>query len=136
MSITSATFDTIDHSILLSRLHHIFDISGTALSWFHSYLSDWIQVISVNGVASTPVALNFHVPQGSVLSPILFVLYSHPISEIVSYHSISHHCFSDDNQMHKSSNISQLPEIIHSTQVLYFWCASMDDKQSTAVKQW
>ena len=45
----------------------------------------------------------------------LFVLYTHPISEIVSYHSLSHHSFSDDNQLYKSGNITQLPEIIHST---------------------
>ena len=50
-----------------------------------------------------------------MLGPILFVLYTHPISEIVSYHSLSHHSFSDDNQLYKSGNITQLPEIIHST---------------------
>ena len=51
-----------------------------------------------------------------MLGPILFVLYTHPISEIVSYHSLSHHSFFDDNQLYKSGNITQLPEIIHSTQ--------------------
>ena len=112
----STAFDTIDHSILLSRLHHPFGISGTALSWFQSYLSDRTQVVSVNGASSAPAALNFGVPQGSVLGPILFVLYIHPISEIVSYYSLSHHSFSDDNQLYKSGNITQLPEIIHSTQ--------------------
>ena len=54
--------------------------------------------------------------QGSVLGPVLFVLYTHPISEIVSCHSLSRHSFSDDNQLYKSGNITQLPEIIHSTQ--------------------
>ena len=112
----STAFDIIDHSILLSRLHHTFGISGTALSWFQTYLSDRTQVVSVNGASSTPAALNFGVPQGSVLGPILFVLYTHPISEIVSYHSLSHHNFSDDNQLYKSGNITQLPEIIYSTQ--------------------
>ena len=112
----SAAFDTIDHSILLSRFHHTFGISGTALSWFQSYLFDRTQVVAVNGAFSAPAALNFGVPQGSMLGPILFVLYTHPLSETVSYHSLSHHSFSDDNQLCKSGNITQLPEIIHSTQ--------------------
>ena len=99
------------HSILFSTLHHTFGISGTALSWFQSYLSDQIQVVS-----SAPAALNFGVPQGSVFGPILFILYTHPISEMVSCHSLSHHSFSDDNQLYKSGNITQLLEIIHSTQ--------------------
>ena len=99
------------HSILLSTLHHTFGISGTALSWFQSYLSDQIQIVS-----SAPAALNFGVPQGSVLGPIHFILYTHPISEIVSYHSLSHHSFSDDNQLYRSGNITQLPEIVHSSQ--------------------
>ena len=51
-----------------------------------------------------------------MLGPILFVLYTHPISEVVSYHSLTHHGFSDDNQLYKSGNISQLFEIIHSAQ--------------------
>ena len=51
-----------------------------------------------------------------MLGPILFVLYTHSISEIVSYHSLSRHSFSDDNQLYKSGIITQLPEIIHSTQ--------------------
>ena len=51
-----------------------------------------------------------------MLGPILFVFYTHPISEIVSYHYLSHHSFSDDNQLYKSGNFTQLPEIIHSTQ--------------------
>ena len=119
----SAAFDTIDHSILLSRLHHPFGISGTALSW---YLSDRTQVVSVNGASSAGA---FGVPQQSVLGPILVVLYTHPISEIVSYHSPSHHSLSDDNRLWKSGNITQLPEIIHSTQS----CISVN---SVHVKAW
>ena len=113
----SAAFDIIDHSILLSRLRHIFGISGTALSWFQSNFSDRTQVVSVNGVSSAPAALKVGVPWGPMLGPILFVLSTHSVSEIVCYHSLSHHSFSDDNQLYKSGNISQLPKIIHLTQL-------------------
>ena len=51
-----------------------------------------------------------------MLGPILCVLYTLPIPEIVSYHSFSHHSFSDDNQLYKSGNVPQLSKIIHSTQ--------------------
>ena len=51
-----------------------------------------------------------------MIGPIRFIFYTLPISEIVSYHSLSHHSFSDDNQLYESGNVSQLPEIIHSTQ--------------------
>ena len=112
----SAAFDTIDHSILLSRLQQTFGISEQALKWFQSYLSGRTQVVSVNGFSSGSTDLKFGVPQGSVLGPILFVLYTQPISDIVSYHGISHHCFSDDNQIYTSTDVSQLSSIIQQTQ--------------------
>ena len=113
----SAAFDTTDHDILLSRLHHTFGISGTALSWFHSYLTDRKQVVTVNSQSSAPSVLKYGVPQGSVLGPVLFVLYTQPLSDIVHHHSLSHHSYSDDNQLYKSGNILQLPAIIQTTQL-------------------
>ena len=75
-------FAATDHSILLSRLYRIFGISGTALSWFQSNVSDRTQVVSVNGVSSAPVALNIGVPQRSMLGPVLFVLSTHSILKL------------------------------------------------------
>ena len=63
----SAVFDTMDHQILLSRLHSVFGIQSTALQWFHSYLSDRYQSTSVNKSSSSPSQLMYGVPQGSVL---------------------------------------------------------------------
>ena len=112
----SSAFDTIDHHTLLSRLQHTFGISNTALSWFQSYLHDRSRAVSVNGLLSLPAVLQYGVPQGSVLGPILFVLYTQPISDIVSHHGISHHCFSDDNQIYSSTDPSSIPSVILCTQ--------------------
>ena len=112
----SAAFDTIDHSILFQRLEHSFGISGTTLAWFKSYISDRTQCVSVNRLKSSPTPLLYGVPQGSVLGPLLFVLYTHPLSAIVQHHALSHHCFSDDNQLYKSVSPSQLGQALSSTQ--------------------
>ena len=62
----SAAFDTIDHNILLHRLEHAFGITGTALSWIRSYLSDRDQTVFVNGLKSEPFRLLYGVSRGSV----------------------------------------------------------------------
>ena len=104
----SAAFDTIDHETLLFCLHHAFGISDTALSWFRSYPLDRTKVVSVNGNSSSTSVMKFGVPQGSVLGPILLVLHTRSLSDFVHHHSLSHHSFSDDNQLYKSGHILQL----------------------------
>ncbi|WP_419629649.1 reverse transcriptase domain-containing protein, partial [Thiolapillus sp.] len=66
----SAAFDTIDHCILLDRLQHMYGISGTALSWFSSYLTNRTQSVIVNDHISQVSSLSYGVPQGSKLGPI------------------------------------------------------------------
>ena len=97
----SAGFDTLDHQILLSRLNSVFGIQSTALQWFHSYLSDRYQSTSVNNSSSSPSQLMYGVPQGSVLRPILFVLYTTPLSDTIANHSVNHQLFADDTQLQK-----------------------------------
>ena len=79
----SAAFDTLDHCILLTRMHVMFGISGKAFEWFSSYLSDRFQSVSVNGRVSSQKKLHYRVPQGSVLGPVLFTLYTQPLSDIM-----------------------------------------------------
>lgn len=67
-------FDSVDHNILLNKLSH-YGIRGVAQSWFRSYLSNRFQYLSVNNTSSTFAATNLGVPQGSILGPILFLLY-------------------------------------------------------------
>lgn len=97
----SAAFDTIDHPLLLSRLSSCYGIQGTALKWCRSYLSDRHQLVKVSSSFSSRSPLLFGVPQGSVLGPILFTLYTQPLTHIISsYGGLQHHFYADDTQLY------------------------------------
>ena len=96
----SAAFDTIDHSILLCRLEERLGLGGVALDWIRSYLSDRTQSVYVNGVSSKSSNLLFGVPQGSVLGPKLFCIYSGPLSNIAHLHGLEVHLYADDTQLY------------------------------------
>ncbi len=76
-------FYTIDHNILLNRLENFVGISGSALAWFNSYLSDSHQFIAVNEEVTYQSQVQYGVPQGSVLGPLLFMLYMLPLGNII-----------------------------------------------------
>ena len=80
----SAAFDSIDHNILFDRLSHSFGINQSALNWIKSYLSNRNQKIKINDLYSNELPINFGVPQGSVLGPLLFTMYIYPMTEIIS----------------------------------------------------
>ena len=111
-----AAFDTIDQNIFLHRLEYTFGISDSALSWFRSYLSDITQRITVNGLRLDEASLSFDVPQGSVLGPVLFVLYTQPLFELIKKHSIRHQAFADDNQLYKETVPDQIQTTIETMQ--------------------
>ena len=100
----SAAFDTIDHTTLLSRLSKLYGVSGSALAWFESYLRDRTQTVLVDGQTSDAAVLSFGVPQGSVLGPILFILYTKPLSSLIQSHSVSNQSFADDTQLYNSTS--------------------------------
>ena len=93
----SAAFDTLDHDILLNRLQRRFGISGTALQWFRSYLSNRLQCVSIDSITSQEAVLQFGVPQGSVLGPILFTLYTAPLDDIISSYGMGYMLYADDS---------------------------------------
>jgi hypothetical protein len=116
----SAAFDTIDHSILVHRLSSWFGLNGTVLSWLQSYLSSRNFVVNIKEFQSNPLPLHQGVPQGSVLGPLLFILYTTPLSSLISDSSIKHHLYADDTQLFISftaldfsENISHLKSTIN-----------------------
>ena len=93
----SAAFDTIDHKQLLECLSSQFGFTELALKWFHSYISNRTQSVKINTSISQPKSLTCGVPQGSVLGPLLFIMYTSPLSNLItSYPNIHHHLYADD----------------------------------------
>ena len=98
----SAAFDTVDHGILLTRLSMRYGIRDRALEWFVSYLSDRTQFVKLDGSSSESIHLPQGVPQGSVLDPNLYSLYTSPLSDIAHQHGMRCHFYADDSQFYVS----------------------------------
>ena len=96
----SAAFDVIDHPILFNRLEHTYGVSGSALSWFKSYLAGRTQRVAIGPLKSDELLLPFGVPQGSVLGPKIYCMFSKPIGDICERNNMDYHCYADDTQVY------------------------------------
>ena len=76
-------FDTVNHDILISKLH-CYGIKGSALNWFILYLTDRSQVVTINSHLSDSQNINIGVPQGSILGPLLFIIYVNSLPDSVT----------------------------------------------------
>ena len=121
----SAAFDTIDHSILFNCLQHWYGSDGVVLKWVQSYLNSRKQRIKIDGHLSDAFQLPYGVPQGSVLGPLLFTLYTTPLSSVISKFNVTHHLYADDTQIYlelDSRNFdSSITELTNCLEAVQAW---------------
>ena len=99
---SSAAFDTVDHDILLERLENNFMIKNKAINWIRSYLEDRTFSVTVNKMQSKPKKLKYGVPQGSLLGPLFYILYTTELVNIIEKHGMQAHMYADDCQIYIS----------------------------------
>ena len=96
----SKAFDIIDHSILLYKLHNM-GVRGVALSWLESYLTNRKQYVEIENTKSDIKIIKHGVPQGSVLGPLLFLIY---VNDINTKNDNNTLCFADDTTIFVTSS--------------------------------
>ena len=121
----SAAFDTVDHGILLQRLSTSYGLTGTAFTWLESYITGRVQVIHVGGRQSSSAMVHFGVPQGSVLGPVLYVLYTADIVGLVETFGLRVHLYADDVQLYgccrPSASVDLSTKVLQAIDSIHAW---------------
>ena len=108
----SAAFDTVNHDLLLNRMSHEIGLTGIALDWMKSYFTGRTTAVVIDDIYSTAQTMNYGLPQGSILGPRAFTIYTIPIGRIIQKHSLSFHMYADDIQIFCSFKPSDPSSIV------------------------
>ena len=113
-------FDTVDHEILLSKLDY-YGIRGISNNWFKSYLSNRKQFVPINGYDSGLAEIKCGVPQGSVLGPLLFLLYINDLNQAIKFCKV-HHFADDTNLLYLGKSIKRFNKLVdYDLKYLLYW---------------
>jgi hypothetical protein len=107
----SAAFDTVDHVILLRRLQTSYGFDGSVLEWFRSYLCDRTQSVRLDSKASASTSVLCGVPQGSVLGPIIFIMFTADLVGVIERHGLCSHLFADDTQVYGRCPVTEMDDL-------------------------
>ena len=133
----SAAFDTVDHTILLDRLRIRFGVGGGVLGWIRTFLVGRTQQVLYMGRLSSIGRLDFGVPQGSVLGPLFFLLYTAELFEVINKKGLVAHSYADDTQVHQPPNHrSQLGSSRSASRRSAVRCGQTDSKWTPTKPSW
>ena len=110
----SSAFDVVSHSILLGKLEKRFGVTDVALTWFKSYLTDRSFCTKVRNDFSIVRWILSGVPQGSILGPILFTLYTKDIESIAAINNFCIHSYADDCQLYTEFEVMDTLSVVYS----------------------
>ena len=126
---------TLDHNIIIKRLSMWHGISGTALIWFSPYLIYRYQRVKIANCFSAALPISCGVPQGSVLGPLLFILYTTPLNSVIQTHKLDHRLCAGDSHIYFSlvipdtnCSLNQLRDCLHD---IFHWMTDSKIKLNT-----
>jgi hypothetical protein len=103
----SAAFDTVDHDILMHRLAESFGIVGQAHDWLSSFVTRRTYSVRFGGTTTSPWKVRSGIPQGSILGPLLYILYTADVAALVESLGFKVHLYADDTQLYDFCSSSE-----------------------------